>query len=95
MSLLDDCCIDYYGSEYNFLDLELTNIINSIEKIDSNYYQSQILNANLNDNSYANLNALYYQYVVESAFLSWILIVNYTYIYQFLQRARQLRLQLY
>jgi hypothetical protein len=109
MSLLDDYGIDNWY-DYESLNTELTQNINSINHMYSKYtinsysnsdsdcvsFDSDISNNALwsvsdSANDSVSNNALW---SVESAFLFWILLLNYMKIYQFWQDRNRLRIML-
>ena len=103
MSLLDDYGIDNWY-DYESLNTELTQNINSINHMYSKY--------TINSNSYSNSDSdsVCFEsdistsavlsgsdsalWSVESAFLFWILLLNYLKIYQFWQDRNRLRIMI-
>ena len=101
MSLLDDYGIDNWY-DYESLNTELTQNINSINHMYSKY--------TINSNSYSDSDCVSFDsdisnnalwsvsnntlWSVESAFLFWILLINYLKIYQFWQDRNRLRIRL-
>ena len=75
MSLLDDYGMDNW-LEYDSMNNELTNNINSIDNLYLKQYQSFSGIENINDKNWV-------KWAVDSAFLTWILIINFLYIHKF------------
>ena len=86
MSLLDDYGMDNW-LEYDSMNTELTNNINSIDNLYLKQYQSFSKIENINDNviNYDN----WVKWSVDSAFLTWILIINFLYIHKFFVMRRR------
>ena len=80
MSLLDDYGMDNWY-DFESLNQEVSNNIESINSMELIYHPQKLENKN------------YLSWSVESAFLVWILIVNYLHIYNFWIQRRQLRIR--
>ena len=78
MSLLDEYGMDNW-LEYDSLNQELSQSIKSIDYIYQGEYSRNIYSGEINNKT---------QWIVDSAFLAWILMVNYLYIYQYFRNRR-------